>query len=470
MLSAIEAFCAKATQGCDPRNAARLTEHVLAQLVCLGTHTVTGLINTRGRQFRDWSADYRLYGRDRVTPDNLFAPVLKCVCEHHQGPIVMAMDDTLVRKTGKKTHGVKYMRDPLGPPFRVNLIRAQRFVQVSVAWPGKGGQARMIPIDWTHAPVPQKPKPKASEQQWEQYHAMKKQCRCSAVGAQRICSIRNWLDENGARARQLWMGVDGSYTNGTVLKALPQNTTLVGRIRADANLYYLPEQQLPKGRRRAYGEQAPTPAQLRQDERVPWKKVRVYFGGKRRVLRVKQMTGLRWRTAGQNHTLQMLVVAPTAYRLSKNGATLYRKPAFLICTDPNASAATVLQYYLWRWDIEVNFRDEKTILGIGDAQVRTPQAVKNVTGCAVAAYAMLLAADAQNQNHNNNSLRLPPPKWQPKKKQRTTTGDLIQNLRYELWADAIHFSGFAMKNAPNTKPEKLRPKLESALFYATKFS
>lgn len=26
---------------------------------------------------------------------------------------------------------------------------------------------------------------------------------------------------------------------------------------------------------------------------------------------------------------------------------------------------------LWRWGIEVNFRDEKTLLGTGEAQVRT---------------------------------------------------------------------------------------------------
>ena len=35
----------------------------------------------------------------------------------------MAMDDTRVRKTGTKADGVKYMRDPMGPPFRVNFLR-----------------------------------------------------------------------------------------------------------------------------------------------------------------------------------------------------------------------------------------------------------------------------------------------------------------------------------------------------------
>jgi len=460
-------MCRQAGRGLDPRNAAQMTEHVLAQLVCMGAHTVTGLINASGRQFEDWTADYRLYSRDRVVPERLFAPVRQWICQQGEGPIVMAMDDTLVKKTGSKTHGVKYMRDPMGPPFRVNFIRAQRFIQISAAWQGKHGQARMIPVDWVHAPAPRKPGPKANEAAWNEYRARQQQARASAVGVERICRMRAWLDENGAHQRPLWISVDAGYTNRTVLKALPHNTVLVGRIRADAKLHYLPDHQLPKGRRRVYGEHAPTPEQLRQDASVPWQKVRVYFGGKKRTVRVKQLKPLRWRAAGDKHTVQLLVIAPTAYRLTKNGKRLYRKHAYLICTDPKASAASVVQHYVWRWDIELNFRDEKTTLGVGDAQVLTPQAVQNVTGCAVAAYAMLLAAGTHCQIHNKG-LHLPPPKWQPQKAQRPTTNNLLRNLRYELWADAIHFSGFATKKATTTKPEKNKPSLESALFYTIK--
>jgi len=41
---------------------------------------------------------------------------------------------------------------------------------------------------------------------------------------------------------------------------------------------------------------------------------------------------------------------------------------------------------------QVNFRDEKTLLGVGEAQVRDQDAVQNVTATAVAGYALLLAA------------------------------------------------------------------------------
>jgi hypothetical protein len=339
-----------------------------------------------------------------------------------------------------------------------------------MACTGELGQARMIPVDWVHAPLPLKPKRNATEQQWKAYNAKSKQSRISVLGAARIKHMRSWLNENGAKERRLWTTVDGSFTNGSVLKNLPQNTTLVGRIRADAKLYHLPEQQPHKGRRRVYGNRAHTPEQLRQDETIPWQYHKVFFGGKTRQLRVKQLGPLRWRAAGQHHDLQLLVIAPTPYRLSKNSKLLYRKPAYLICTDPQAPIAQLVQHYLWRWDIEVNFRDQKTLLGVGEAQVRTAKAVQNVTGCAVAAYAMLLTAAAQCQKQNTTFQNLPRPKWQQKTSYRPTTMRLIQNLRAELWARSIHFSSFQIQQQTNTKPEKRPLNLASALFYATSYS
>ena len=444
----------------------RLIEHMLAQLVCLGKHTVTGVLSVCGRQFDDWSAAYRMYNLNRVETDPLFHVIRSRVCAADDGPVVVALDDTGVKKTGKKVYGAKFMRDPLGPPFRVNFMWAQRFVQLSMALKGHEGRARMIPVDWHHAPRPQKPGKQADT---ETLAAYKQQCQQTAlptVGAQRIANLRHWMDSNQARQRTLWALVDGSFTNGTVIKQLPHNTVLVGRIRADANLYHLPAQQPKRGRRRVYGEQAPTPEQLRQDDTHPWEAIDVFFGGKERSLRVKRLGPLRWRAAGGSCTVQLVVIAPTGYRLSPNTKRLYRKPAFLICTDPEAPPQDVVQYYLWRWDIETNFRDQKTLLGVGQAQVRTPQAVQNVTATAVAAYAMLLLAADRCRENATPVDHLPAPKWQSRKPQRATTMNLIQNLRHELWATAIHFSDFANKTTANTKSKKCIPKLHSSLFYA----
>jgi hypothetical protein len=55
------------------------------------------------------------------------------------------------------------------------------------------------------------------------------------------------------------VAVDGRFTNSTVLKAVPERTVLLGRLRKDSVLHYLPQQQPAQGRKRKYGQQAPTP-------------------------------------------------------------------------------------------------------------------------------------------------------------------------------------------------------------------
>ena len=52
---------------------------MLGQLVCLGRHTLTGVLCTHGAQHRDWSADYRLYSRDRIDETALFDGLRKGV-------------------------------------------------------------------------------------------------------------------------------------------------------------------------------------------------------------------------------------------------------------------------------------------------------------------------------------------------------------------------------------------------------
>ncbi|WP_332914692.1 hypothetical protein [Algoriphagus boritolerans] len=48
------------------------------------------------------------------------------------------------------------------------------------------------------------------------------------------------------------ISVDGSYTNETVLKKLPANTILIGRIRKDCSLYLPPEPPTSgKGRKKS---------------------------------------------------------------------------------------------------------------------------------------------------------------------------------------------------------------------------
>lgn len=411
-----------------------------------------------------------MYSSQRIEPENLFTPVRQSLTAElgSDKPLVTALDDTRLHKTGRKTYGVKYTRDPMGPPFHVNFIKAQRFVQLSMACPADNGMARMIPIDFVHAPAPHKPRPDADEQTRARFRAASHNMALPKVGAERLYALRKSMDNENQQDRALWAMVDGGYTNRTFIKNLPPRTLCVGRIRADAKLYHLPEATEGKtGRTRVYGKRAPTPEGFRQDTSVPWQHIQAFAAGKNHNFKIKTLSPLRWRPAGQEYNLNLIVIAPLGYRLTKHSKMLYRKPAYLICTDPNVSIKDVIQAYVWRWGIEVNFRDEKTLLGLGQAQVRHEHSVENVPALAVAAYAMLLTAATKAYGPCGEPDSLPCPKWRRTKRLRASTQSLIQHLRHEVWADAIRFSSFASHVTRDTKPQKLDKTLESALFYAT---
>lgn len=448
----------------------RIRRHLLSQLLCLGRHTVTGILTTSGRVDKDWTAEYRMYSKQRVKTEKLFAPVRRSLSARLDPgePLVAAMDDTRLPKTGRKIPGAKYVRDPLGPAFNVNLIWAQRFIQVSAAAHSENGMARMVPVDFVHAPAPCKPRKGATEEDWKAFREAKRKMSLPRIGAECMGDLRQNMDDDGDYDRMLWASVDGGYTNGTFFKNIPERTEAIGRIRADAKLYYLPESTEGKpGRNRVYGERAPTPEELRQDESVPWQRIEAFAAGKVHNFKIKTISPLRWRPAGKEHDLRLIVIAPLGYRLRKGSKILYRKPAFIVCTDPDAPIEKVLQAYLWRWDIEVNFRDEKTLIGVGEAQVRDENSAENVPALAVAAYAMLLAAAIHSYGLSGQPCSLPPAIWRKKKTMRASTQSLLNQLRHDVWSQSLRFSGFASTSTAVPKPEKLENSLSSALFYCT---
>jgi hypothetical protein len=139
----------------------RLRAHLLAQLVGLGEHTISGLLCTTARQFGDWTADYRFYAADRVDPQPLFHTTRRGVeARLAEGdPLVVALDDSLLGKRGRKIPGAAWRRDPLGPPFNVNFVWAQRVVQLAAVLPeGSDGAARTLPIDFVQAPSAARPR------------------------------------------------------------------------------------------------------------------------------------------------------------------------------------------------------------------------------------------------------------------------------------------------------------------------
>lgn len=463
------------------RTCERARALALSALACLGRRTVSGLLCASGQQFQDWSAAYRLFEHQRVDPARLWSTVQQQVFSllPATAPVVALMDDTLRRKRGKHISGTSWRRDPLGPHFTDNFIWASRFLQLSIALPEHPDQAlslaRAIPVDLQHAPSPRKPSRRAPTEVWDAWRSASAKATVSALGAQRMAALRAALDAHpGGVARRLLVCADATFTCRAVFKDLPQRTTLIGRIRKDARLYALPtaeEENHRRGRRRCYGQRLPTPEQYRQDPALAWQTVRACAAGNTYDFEIKTVAPLRWKHAGGERQLRLLIVRPVAYRPNQGAELQYRNPAYLICSDPTLAPQQILQSYLWRWEIEVNFRDEKTLLGFGQPQVRTETAVRTTSAFFVFVYALLLLA---LQHCHLTHAPLPTPRWQRRKPKRPlrriSTPQAISAFRSCLWSAALGLTnknGFAVLRPAPAKPSHLLLALNSAVLYAT---
>jgi hypothetical protein len=417
----------------DPRPRRKLVDLGVALLCAPKPKTITSALEWLEQDQADWSAEYRLFSQTQWESPAVLTPVFtQALASPACGAprVYFAQDDTLLRKTSKKTFGVTYARDPLSPPFQVNLVLGQRFVQTSLLLQPGGADHpwRALPVCFTHAPTPKIPKDASPEEQAALKEVRKKH-RLSMVALEQLTRCRQQLDRQpGGPDRWVMDVVDGGYTNRTFFQGLPERTQVVGRIRKDAKFRaYLPPEQRQGARK--YGPPLPTPRQSLQDPQLPWQSTSLFVAGKRRTVEFKEASGLCWPKVTQARPLRLILIKAAGYRLRKGSRLLYRDPAFLITTDLTTPAAELIAGYLGRWEIEVNFRDEKTLLGVGQAQVRHPDSVCRTPTFLVACYGMLLWSSIQLFGDRRTQDFAQLPRWRNEEPARPSTRDLIRLLQ-----------------------------------------
>lgn len=192
--------------------------------------------------------------------------------------------------------------------------------------------------------------------------------------------------------------------------------------------------------RRFYGQTKFTPEQVRRcDSRARWQKAQIFHGGAYREVRHKELTQVYWQGGSRKRPVRLLVVAPVGYRTSKNGRKYYRQPAYLLTTDRTTPAVELLQACFDRWGIEVNHRDEKEILGVGQAQVWNGHSVSKVPALLVARYSWLLLAGLKCYGPARTEAYQPLPKCCRGAK-RPSCLDLVTLLRRQLADKPVKFA------------------------------
>jgi hypothetical protein len=410
----------------------RAVRQSLGSLVCLGRRCLTRIIWTNGGQNRSWSAEYFLHSRCQWEPQALFRPILKEALQYCPQRLVgVALDDTRLRKTGRSIPQAFYQRDPLSPPFHINLVLGLRFLQASLLVPLHRSApvgSRALPIRFQEVSRVKRPGKRATEQMQQQYREAAKQKNLSHSFVEMSQQLRQELDEAGGRKKILVLAGDGSFCNRTSFADIPDRSVLLVRARKDTRLCFRAPDCEP---RRFYAVEKFTPEQVRQDDTRNWETTKIYYGGKRRKIRYKQVTGVYWQRGAKQRPLRLIVVAPTPYRKSKSRKLYYRNPAFLLTTDLRSPVRHLLQIYFDRWQIEVNHREEKDTLGVGQAQLWNVTAVPKQPVLVVASYSALLLASLKAFGAGRGAAYAELPKWR-RNARRPSCLDLITLLRKEM--------------------------------------
>lgn len=286
---------------------------------------------------------------------------------------------------------------------------------------------RSLPVRFLEVPAIKKPGKRASPAEIDAYRQAVQEHNLSRTSVALLRELRHAADTAGLGSRTILAVGDGSFCNRTLFHLPLARIEIVARARRDCRLCHA----APSGGRRFYSRELFTPEQIRQCEAVPWQQARIFHGGQWRDVRYKEVATAYWRHGAAKRPLRLLVVAPVPYSSGKGKRKYYGEPAFLLTTDLHRAAAVVLQAYFDRWQIEVNHREIKDTLGIGQAQLRNSRSVPRQPAMLVAAYSALLLAGIQVFGDTRPDAFPALPKWR-RNARRPSCLDLVTLLRQQV--------------------------------------
>lgn len=201
------------------RTALRAIRQAISMVCVIGRRTIARSYEAR-QEDGDWSSEYKLHSRSKWQEQGLFESVLGEVVWKWEGKFIsMGCDDTRVKKSGKQIKTARNGRDPLSPPFHVNLMYGLRYLHASVLIPlhrQYGVSARALPVWFEEAPVLKKPGKKASEEEKKIYQEEKKTQNLSQQTLEMFKQMRNKMDGMGLRDKLIAWALDGSFCNKTI--------------------------------------------------------------------------------------------------------------------------------------------------------------------------------------------------------------------------------------------------------------
>jgi DDE superfamily endonuclease len=397
-------------------------------IVCIGPHTISGVWQATGLAAkRHHDTAYAVFHSAAWDWDDLGIIPATLILTHlvPGGVVWVAVDDTLCHKRGAKVaFGGIFLDAVLSSKKHKTLRFGLNWVVLGVAVPIPMRTDRYfcLPVLW-----------RLYRKKGQAGHKPRTQSAAELA--------RKLAEANPDRA--FWLVGDSAYVNAALLQGRPANLQVIGPLHWKAALFGRPDPPAEgqRGRPRKKGERLPTPEAMIEDtEAYPAELMGIAFPRLTRELRVQVVRDILWYRGAKTD--------PVAVVLVRDPSGQWRDEA-LVTTDPNASAAFVIQGYCRRWSVGLAFFDSKQHLGLHDPRVRSERSVGRAHPMAWFLESLVILWYCVEGHRGSHVERDRP--WYTAKVTPTFT-DMLGALRLQMWEHEIY--GEAGEEVPS--PECIR--------------
>jgi DDE superfamily endonuclease len=289
------------------------------------------------------------------------------------GPVLVAVDDSVFPRCGRKVHGAAWQHDG-SSPARDKVSFGTCFVTagIVVVLPFSSRPWCLPVLARLHVPGTGK--------------ARKPRKRDAAPASTVSCAAELVaLLAAALPGRRIDVVADAHY-HGPALKDLPPQVTWTTRLPKNAVLYALAPPRVRKpGRPPRKGRRLGTPADLAAAASWTAAAVRIY--GRHQDQDLAEVTRL-WYGCLDTITVRVILARGT------RSATLA-----LLTTDLHTPAPALVERYAARWEIEQAFADARLVLGAGEARNRTRRAVQRTVPFALLVHTLVVIWYARHGHH-----------------------------------------------------------------------
>jgi hypothetical protein len=332
---------------------------LLAGMIALPQRrTITGMLTGAGLAgIWHHSRAYWFFGHARWSVEQITVAVTRLVVSRLLAPdaaVLIAVDDTLLHRSGRKVHGTGWHHDGAAKGPRTNKI----------AWGNNWVIAAVVVrLPFTTRPVSLP----VAFALWTTGGPTKQVLLCQLVThITTACpgrQIHVVADAHYAGAD----GAPGATHGANRHRGLPDGVTHTSRLRANAKLNTIATPTPGKGGRpKRIGAVLGTPKHLAAT--TTWTRTQVNRYARTDTVDLADTICL-WYGAYRSRAVRVILVRDPA-STAKAGYDLA-----LITTDLTSPAETIIARYAARWSIEVAIEDAKQTTGVGQAHTRTPTAV-----------------------------------------------------------------------------------------------